>query len=527
MLHSKMQVLSTCMHRSNVIFNPFPLSPQVSIWCLVQKCKELQPRLPPFLPSHPRLTWWGGWSHWWFQLQLFHSWMPARRMSASVARWTSPFKLKDTSMSGAKMSVPRPSFPLAILQVFQSGIRKTTSSCSCQILQAVRWLCHLNGSSLDGLGSTFSWLLESRILSQWTSRNRRSWNWSVEVCWMWTRSECRLHRVTGKLLWWLHPTLNEAWSWITDFQPSKLGRKVLSLLWWWCQWNSSMCQSRPWTKHPPPLLVDHTQMSWSGPNFPLTFPMHFQRAWNSGTWQAFCFETTLVLAWTTISGGLKVRLIALMEGTTTTLALPEIWLLVSCTWSCTPQHPTQAWLFSSHIPSALRLSRNLKRSQRTTNTFGISGTTNMSRWPFPCHQAMCMVLFGPSIPQMVSQPGIAWVLFVILGMAWWRDPSMQLVAPLSLPATPCGWSSNMRPRWSQSQPPCCSMWPMPTFKTSWIGPPPTPACKSESGKESEAEPDRQMLDSTESSDSSDSHVTSAFLLFVSAVWMTLIWVAVN
>ena len=51
---------------------------------------------------------------------------------------------------------------------------------------------------------------------------------------------------------------------------------------------------------------------------------------------------------------------------------------------------------------------------------------------------------------------------------------------------------------------------------------PTPACKSESGKESEAEPDRQMLDSTESSDSSDSHVTSAFLLFVSAVWMTLI-----
>ena len=68
----------------------------------------------------------------------------------------------------------------------------------CQILQAVRWLCHLNGSSPDGLGSTFSWLLESRILSQWTSRNRRSWNWSVEVCWMWTRSECRLHRVTGE-----------------------------------------------------------------------------------------------------------------------------------------------------------------------------------------------------------------------------------------------------------------------------------------------------------------------------------------
>ena len=56
---------------------------------------------------------------------------------------------------------------------------------------------------------------------------------------------------------------------------------------------------------------------------------------------------------------------------------------------------------------------------------------------------------------------------------------------------------------------------------------PTPACKSESGKESEAEPDREMLDSTDSRESSDSHVTSAFLLFVSAVWMALIWVAVN
>ena len=177
-----------------------------------------------------------------------------------------------------------------------------------------------------------------------------------------------------------------------------------------------------------------------------------------------------MLAWTTISGGLKVRLIALMEGTTITLALREIWLLVSCIWSCTLQHPTQAWLFSSHTPSALRLLRNLKRSQRTTNTFGISATTNMSRWPFPCHQAMCMVLFGPSMLQMVSQPGIAWVPCVILGMAWWQDPSTQLVAPLSLRATRYGWSLNMCPRWSKCQPPCCSMWPMPTFKTLWIGP---------------------------------------------------------
>ena len=150
------------------------------ITCLAQ-CKELQLRYHPWCLVC--LTWCGGWSPWWFQLQRFHSWMPPWT-PASAATWTSPFKLKDTSMTGAKMWVPRPVFPPVILQVFQSGIQKTTSSSSCQILPAVQWLCHLNGSSLGGPGSTSSWPLGSCILSQWTSRNRRSWNWSVEVCWM-------------------------------------------------------------------------------------------------------------------------------------------------------------------------------------------------------------------------------------------------------------------------------------------------------------------------------------------------------
>ena len=217
--------------------------------------------------------------------------------------------------------------------------------------------------------------------------------------------------------------------------------------------------------------------------------MHFQRAWNSGTWQAFCFETTLVLAWTTISGGLKVRLIALMEGTTTTLALPEIWLLVSCTWVMYSAAPNTGMIVQlPHTISTEDCQETWRDPREQQILLESAGQTNMSRWPFPCHQAMCMVLFGPSIPQMVSQPGIAWVLFVILGMAWWRDPSMQLVAPLSLPATPCGWSSNMRPSWSQV-PTSMLQYVTNAYLQNFVDWP-TPACKSESGKESEAEPDR-------------------------------------
>ena len=77
------------------------------ITCLAQ-CKELQSRYHPWCLVC--LTWCGGWSPWWFQLQRFHSWMPPWT-PASAATWTSPFKLKDTSMTGAKMWVPRPRFP--------------------------------------------------------------------------------------------------------------------------------------------------------------------------------------------------------------------------------------------------------------------------------------------------------------------------------------------------------------------------------------------------------------------------------
>ena len=97
---------------------------------------------------------------------------------------------------------------------------------------------------------------------------------------------------------------------------------------------------------------------------------------------------------------------------------------------------------------------------------------------------------------------------------------MQLVAPLSLPATTLWVVFEHAPE-VITVPTSMLQYVTNAYLQNFVDWP-TPACKSESGKESEAEPDRQMLDSTESSDSSDSHVTSAFLLFVSAVWMTLI-----
>ena len=289
-----------------------------------------------------------------------------------------------------------------------------------------------------------------------------------------------------------------------------------------------MCQSRPWTKHPPPLLVDHTQMSWSGPNFPLTFPMHFQRAWNSGTWQAFCFETTLVLAWTTISGGLKGQIDSTdggyhnHAGTPGNLTFGELHMVHVLR---STQH--RAWLFSSHIPSALRLSRKPEEDPREQQILLESAgqricpddpslATRLCAWSSLVHQ----------FPQMVSQPGIAWVLFVILGMAWWRDPSMQLVAPLSLPATTLWVVFEHAPEVitvPNLHAAVCDQ--CPTFKTSWIGPhqhaSPSLARSLKPSLIDRCWTQRSQVTQV------DSHVTSAFLLFVSAVWMTLIWVAVN